>query len=180
MAGERVRSGPKRKTPLDFISHSPEQSRRFGWRLGQHAQAGDLFLLAGPFGAGKTALVQGLAAGLSVTERVTSPSFALVNEHPGRDASGEQVRLYHIDLYRLNTEAEVASVGLDEFLDDPTGICAIEWPDRLGPDIAAFEHLLIVLEPVSESKRRLTVAASGRRYDDLLAAIRAEAFGVED
>ena len=177
MPGEQVGAGMTRGAALDFISHSPDQTRRLGWRLGQHARVGDLFLLSGTFGAGKTALTQGLAAGLGVAERVTSPSFALVNEHDGRDAAGVPLRLYHIDLYRLETEAEVASVGLEDMLDDPGGICAIEWPDRLG-DRRAREHLLILLEPVSETKRRLAFLPSGARYAELLTAIRAEAFGV--
>lgn len=177
MAEKQARGGTSRGATLDYISHSPEQTRRLGWRLGQHARGGDLFLLSGSFGAGKTALTQGLAAGLGVTERVTSPSFALVNEHDARDASGVALRLYHIDLYRLETEDEVASVGLEDLLDDPDGVCAIEWPDRLGAR-AVRDHLLIVLEPVSDTKRRLALSPSGARYDDLLTAIRAEAFGV--
>ncbi len=162
---------------LDFISHSPEQTRRIGWRLGQHARAGDVFLLSGPFGAGKTLLTQGLAAGLAVVDRVTSPSFTLVNEHDGRAADGRRVRLYHVDLYRLETAAEVATVGLEELFADPDGICAIEWPDRLGAETPP-EHLLIALAPVSETKRRLTLTPAGTRLAALLAELRAEAFGV--
>lgn len=177
MAGQRAHAAVGRGATLDYISHSAEQTRRLGWRLGQHARAGDLFLLSGTFGAGKTALTQGLAAGLGVVERVTSPSFALVNEHEARDAAGQPLRLYHVDLYRLETEDEVASVGLEDLLDDPEGICAIEWPDRLGAR-ATRDHLLIVLEPVSDTKRRLALSPHGARYDELLAAIRAEAFGV--
>lgn len=177
MAGGRASAGPMPGAALDFISHSPEQTRRVGWRLGQHARAGDLFLLAGTFGAGKTSLTQGLAAGLGVVERVTSPSFTLVNEHDGRTTDGARVRLYHIDLYRLETEAAVDSLGLEDILDDPDGICAIEWPDRLG-DLLPREHLLILLEPVSETKRRLVLTPTGARYVALLAEVRAEAFGV--
>lgn len=162
---------------LDFISHSPEQTRRLGWRLGQHARAGDCFLLSGTFGAGKTALTQGLAAGLAVDGRATSPSFTLINEHDGRTHAGEAVRLYHVDLYRLETAAAVASVGLEEVFADPAGVCAIEWPDRLGA-WSPREHLLIVLEAVSETKRRLVLTPAGARHAALLDEVRAEAFGV--
>lgn len=162
---------------LDFISHSPDQTRRIGWRIGQYARAQDLFLLSGPFGAGKTLLTQGLASGLNIADRVTSPSFTLINEHDGRTAEGKPIRLYHVDLYRLETAAEVASVGLDELFADPEGICVIEWPDRLGPT-APSDYLLITLAPVSEMKRRLTLTPSGARQAALLAELRAEAFGV--
>lgn len=164
--------------PLDFISHSPEQTRRVGGRLGQHARAGDVFLLSGPFGAGKTLFTQGLAAGLGITERVSSPSFTLINEYAGRDAAGLSLRLYHVDLYRLETPAEIASVGLEGIFDDPGGICAIEWPDRLG-EYGALDHLLILLGPVSETKRRLALSPRGPRYEELLSMVKAEAFGVE-
>jgi tRNA threonylcarbamoyladenosine biosynthesis protein TsaE len=162
---------------LDFISHSPDQTRRIGWRLGQHARAQDLFLLSGPFGAGKTLLTQGLAAGLGIADRVTSPSFTLVNEYSGRTAAGLPIRLYHVDLYRLETAAEVESVGLDELFADPDGVCVIEWPDRLGA-AAPPDYLLITLTPVSEMKRRLTLTPTGERQAALLAELRAEAFGV--
>lgn len=171
----QTKAGPG--TTLDFISHSPDQTRRVGWRLGQHARPGDLLLLSGTFGAGKTALAQGFASGLGIAERVTSPSFALVNEYGGRVADGRLIRFYHVDLYRLETVAEVESVGLEDLLADPEGICAIEWPDRLGA-ATPREHLLIALEPVSESKRRLTLLPIGERYLTLLAEVRAEAFGV--
>lgn len=163
---------------LDFISHSPEQTWRVGRRLGQHARGSDVFLLTGTFGAGKTLLAQGLAAGLGVAATVNSPSFTLVNEYEGLDQAGRPVRLYHIDLYRLESEAEIATVGLDEFLADPAGICAIEWPERIAPELL-IDALAIAITPISETKRRLQLAPYGARYAALLGDIKAEAFGVD-
>lgn len=178
MANLQVKPGSQALPALDFISHSTEQTHRVGRRLGQHARAGDLFLLSGTFGAGKTLLAQGLALGLGVADRVTSPSFTLVHEYAGRGADGARVRFYHVDLYRLERPGDVASIGLDEYLDDPEGICAIEWPERLAPT-PALDHLLVTIGPVSETKRRLALAPHGPRYTALLSALKAEAFGVE-
>lgn len=162
---------------LDFISHSPEQTRRVGRRLGQLARAGDVALLAGDFGAGKTQLAQGIGWGLAVDRPITSPSFTLVNEYclPGLD--GKQ-RLYHIDLYRLETRAELLSLGLEAYLEDTEAVTVIEWPERL-PAGSVEDHLLVQIGVVSETKRRMQFSASGARYRDLLAAVKAEAFGVE-
>lgn len=176
MAG--TQAGARVFPTLDFISHSPEQTRRIGRRIGQHARAGDLLLLSGAFGAGKTMLTQGLATGLGITERVTSPSFALVNEYPGRDSTGQPIRFCHIDLYRLETFDAVASVGLDDYFAAPDGICAIEWPEHLLTGVPD-EHLLVTISPVSETKRRLAFTPRGPRYAALLADIKTEAFGVE-
>lgn len=178
MTNPRTEPGARPLPALDFISHSPEQTWRIGRRLGQHARAGDVCLLSGPFGAGKTLLAQGFAAGLGVAGIVTSPSFTLANEYAGADAGGARVRLYHIDLYRLEGPAELASIGLEDYLADPQGVCVIEWPERIGPD-PAVEHLLIALSPISEMKRRLTLAPHGARYAGLLLTVKAEAFGVE-
>lgn len=170
--------GTRPAAALDFISHSPEQTRRVGWRLGQRARGGDVFLLTGTFGAGKTLLTQGLAAGLGIAERVSSPSFTLVNEYAGRDGAGAAIRLYHVDLYRLESDAEIATVGLDDYLDDPRGVCAIEWPERIAAALGT-DALAIDLTPVSDTKRRLRLTPRGARAAALLGEVKAEAFGVE-
>lgn len=173
----RAKPGARSIPALDFISHSPEQTRRVGRRLGQHAQPGDLFLLSGGFGAGKTVLTQGLAAGLGVPGEVNSPSFTLVNEYDGHDSTGRPIRLCHLDLYRLGDPAAVASLGLDDYLDAPDSLCVIEWSEHLPDD--AREHLSIAIGMVSETKRRLTFTPRGARYTALLDALKVEAFGVE-
>jgi tRNA threonylcarbamoyladenosine biosynthesis protein TsaE len=105
---------------------SAEDLKQLGRAVGQALRAGDLVALVGPLGAGKTTLTQGLAVGLGVpSERhVASPTFALVNEHPGR------VPLVHADLYRLKDEAELAELGLDENATEVVRV--IEWADKFG------------------------------------------------
>jgi tRNA threonylcarbamoyladenosine biosynthesis protein TsaE len=112
-----------------FISHSPAETESLGEAWGRVAQRGWGFALTGELGAGKTALVRGLARGLGCPGRVHSPTFTLVNEYPGG-----RLPLFHLDLYRLETPAALASAGLEE-LPTADGVTVIEWAERL--DVAA-------------------------------------------
>ena len=121
---------------LTVRSESPEQTRRLGAALGRAARPGDVLLLDGPFGAGKTVLVQGLARGLDVPTPVGSPSFIMVNEHRGR------LPLYHVDLYRLEGGLDPEMLETLEELTDSDGVCAIEWPGALPPPLRTDATLL--------------------------------------
>ncbi len=164
-----------RRPALDLISHSPDQTRRFGYHLGRLARAGDVLLLHGQIGAGKTTLVQGIARGLGVEGYVQSPTFTLASEHAGRTASGERVTLFHLDLYRLEGAGDLASFGYEEYFDEPSGIVVIEWPERLAEELPD-EHLLIRLEHLADAKRRLAFLPQGSRAQELTEAFRAEVF----
>jgi tRNA threonylcarbamoyladenosine biosynthesis protein TsaE len=111
-----------------FVSESPEQTFNFGFHIGEKLNGGEILLLSGPLGAGKTLLVKGICAALGIEEEdVTSPSFTLVNPYDGR------LRLYHIDLYRLDEGATAAhAVDLDELLAEDDSVIAIEWAERMG------------------------------------------------
>lgn len=148
---------------LELISHSPEQTQYIGVKLGELAQAGDVFLLTGKLGSGKTCLAQGIAWGLEVKDYASSPSFVLVKEHQGR------LPLYHIDLYRLNRVEEIQEVGLDDYFYGK-GICVVEWAEKGGIALPS-EHLLINLEFVSATERRLTFEAKGARYQELVSEL---------
>jgi tRNA threonylcarbamoyladenosine biosynthesis protein TsaE len=112
----------------EVISQNESETFALGERLGAELKGGEILLLDGPLGAGKTMLVKGIAAAMGLDqEEVTSPSFTLVNPHHGR------LLLYHIDLYRLNEGATAAhAVDLDEILTDETAVVMIEWAERLG------------------------------------------------
>lgn len=112
----------------EWICHSPEETFALGARIGAHLLGGEIILLSGPLGAGKTIFVKGLASALDVDEEeVTSPSFTLVNHYMGR------LPLYHLDLYRLNEGASAAyAVDLDELLTDERAVIVIEWAERMG------------------------------------------------
>jgi tRNA threonylcarbamoyladenosine biosynthesis protein TsaE len=166
---------------LDLISHSPAQTRRFGARLGDLLQAGDLVCLEGDLGTGKTCLVQGIGRGMGVVEPITSPSFTLIAEFrptqiPVKGTVLAPV-LYHVDLYRLQMAVEEArAFGIEDYLLGD-GVCVVEWAERVEP-ILPKERLWVTLRYVDESKRGLMIQATGARYDELLQQFRLSAFGV--
>ena len=124
-SGSRLGPSALRMTAvLTFDSDSVEETRRLGERMGALLSAGDVVLLSGELGAGKTVFVQGIARGLGFEGSVSSKSFVLLGEYPGR------VTLYHADLYRLEAPEEVAELALDEISAD--GVLVVEWPERAG------------------------------------------------
>jgi tRNA threonylcarbamoyladenosine biosynthesis protein TsaE len=112
----------------EFISTSPEATYNFGHEVGARLEGGEILLLSGPLGAGKTIFVKGICAALGIAEDdVTSPSFTLVNPYTGR------LQLYHLDLYRLDEGASAAhAVDLDDLLADEKSVIVIEWAERMG------------------------------------------------
>jgi tRNA threonylcarbamoyladenosine biosynthesis protein TsaE len=139
------------------------EMQALGERLGRALRAGDVVSLVGPLGAGKTTFVQGLArgAGVPADRHVASPTFALVNEHPGR------VSLVHADLYRINDRAELLELGLDDAFD--RAAVAIEWLDRF-PDAAPPDRLELTIAIEADGARTVTLGSSGPRGAALAAA----------
>lgn len=140
-------------------SGSPEQTREIGRALGELAEAGDIYLLAGQLGAGKTCLTQGITWGLGIDEYALSPSFVLMREMHGCLA------LYHMDFYRLDNIEEISDLGLDDYLYGD-GVCVIEWAEK-GMDVLPEDHLLIKITYVNDSERELEFIPNGERYEKL-------------
>ncbi len=149
---------------LDIISHSPEDTQRLGVSIGELALPGDIFLLVGGLGTGKTCLTQGIAWGLDIKEYALSPSFIIVRELYGR------LPLYHIDLYRLDHTEEFMELGLDEYFYG-NGVCVVEWAER-GLSELPPEHLLIQLSYLSDTDRSLQFKPSGQRYVEMLTRLK--------
>ena len=134
---------------------SSEQTAALGQALGRLLHPGDLVALSGPLGSGKTQFVKGMAVGLEVPaeEPAVSPTFVLVREYVGR------LRLYHVDAYRLRGGSELLALGLDEMLDDPQGVVAVEWADRVAGALPSCAWR-IALAHVDEHTRAIAVSGS--------------------
>ena len=137
-----------------WIMASPEDTFELGVEIGRSLLGGEVFLLNGQLGAGKTLFAKGIAAGLGIDpDEVSSPSFTLVNLYEGR------LRLYHLDLYRLpEGPAAAYAVDLDELLDEPDAVVLIEWGDRLGEYRLPAEVRKIIIEGDGGDERRITLA----------------------
>ncbi len=156
---------------LEFLSHSPEQTRRLGVRLGELIQSGDLLCLSGDLGSGKTTLAQGIARGWGSLDPVTSPTYILINEYHRADAK----KLYHFDAFRLSGVAEAVALGLYDLLDG-AGPVLIEWPERIEESLPD-DRLWISLRWVDEMRRGLHFEAQGIQYERMLQAFRQTTFG---
>ena len=148
---------------LELVSHSPEQTQKLGMRIGELALPGDVFLLVGELGVGKTCLTQGIAWGLDIQEYTQSPSFVIMRELYGR------LPLYHMDLYRIDRIEEYMDLGLDDYLYG-RGVCVVEWAEK-ALSILPVEHLLIKIGYLSDTGRNLQFEPSGKRYLEILAHI---------
>jgi tRNA threonylcarbamoyladenosine biosynthesis protein TsaE len=156
---------------LEFLSHSPEQTRRLGVRLGEMLEDGDLVCLEGDLGSGKTTLAQGIGRGWGALEAVTSPSFVLVNEYRRANAT----ILFHVDAYRLTGPEEADAMGLHELLTSGPPLI-LEWPERVA-SLLPESNLTIGMSWVDDSRRRMRFQANGPRYERLLRDYRKLAFG---
>ena len=134
-----------------YVAKSPEDTRELGRKLSGRLKPGDVVALEGGLGAGKTVLVQGLAAGLGTDPGipVTSPSYTLVHEYPG------PVPLYHLDFYRLNQKESVLGLGLEEYFEGE-GVTAVEWAEKF-PELFPGEAIWVKIERGAEEERIIRV-----------------------
>ncbi len=138
------------------VTGSAVATRSLGTRLGALLLAGDVVLLHGDLGAGKTTLAQGIIAADRPGVPVQSPTFTLVNEYP---ATADRPALHHLDLYRLDGPDDLDSIGFDDLVAAGDGIVLVEWPERLGPDLPG-DYLLISIEPDGPDRRRIDLRAT--------------------
>lgn len=165
---------PEGATVFAVDAGSAVETEAWGERLGGLLTPGDIVLLAGPLGAGKTCLARGVVRGLGAGEQATSPTFTLMNEYGGRNGP-----IFHCDLYRLENERELEDVGLEEILYDD-GVGLVEWPERLGRFFPE-EYILVRIRPTEGgAARRLEFAGVGSRPTAVVGELRRGAAATGD
>ena len=134
----------------EFVSHSPQETEGFAEKLAEKLKSGDVILYKGDLGAGKTTFTKGIAKALGISETVTSPTFALLNEYYG------SIPLFHFDLYRIKTVDDLYAIGFFDYL-DRGGIIAAEWSENI-PELEneLLNVVKINIEKLSENERRIT------------------------
>lgn len=158
---------------IEFISRSPEQTRRVGARLGMLLNGGDVIALEGNLGTGKTVLAQGIGIGWGATTTLISPTFIIIRRHTRNQDDGY---FYHIDLYRMASFAEAEHLGLTELLGDPKSVCVVEWAER-AVDLFPAETLWVSLRVLDEQRRSLTFRANGDHHRAIQDRLRKELAG---
>ncbi len=136
---------------IALISHSDDETRDLGAQLAGNLHAGDVIALYGGLGSGKTCIIQGICRGLHVAQRVTSPTFTLINEYSG------QIPVYHMDFYRIEKPEEAFEMGWEEYIYG-SGICLIEWAERVEA-ILPPHHFAVDMEfvPARPGERKISV-----------------------
>ncbi|WP_423832055.1 tRNA (adenosine(37)-N6)-threonylcarbamoyltransferase complex ATPase subunit type 1 TsaE [Streptococcus equinus] len=143
-----------------FYSHNEDELIAYGYRLGQKLQAGDVLVLTGNLGAGKTTLTKGIAKGLDINQMIKSPTYTIVREYEGR------LPLYHLDVYRIGNDPD--SIDLDDFLYGD-GVSVIEWGELLEEDLLG-DYLEVVITPSGDG-RQIELQTNGPRSKELAEAM---------
>lgn len=136
---------------MEFITHSPEETRALGGRLANALRGGEVVAFTGDLGAGKTAFVSGMAEALGVDERVTSPTFTIVNEY-----EGGRLPLFHFDMYRLGSADELFHIGWEDYL-ARGGVCAVEWSENVEEAIEADAIRVSIRRGEDENSRVISI-----------------------
>ncbi len=152
---------------LTYITNSEDETKKLGEALGKVIEFPAIIALIGDLGTGKTVFTRGLAEALGI-KKVRSPSFTLINIY-----RGERAKLYHIDLYRLNSAIDIYSLGLEDAIRDPEGICVIEWAEK-GSDILGEDSIYVNFKHLGNDRREIRFSAKSARNCATLKRLKAE------
>lgn len=136
---------------MTYVTNSPAETEALGQRLAERLQPGDVIAYTGDLGAGKTAFTRGLARGLGITERITSPTFTIVNEY-----LGGRLPLFHFDMYRLGSSEELYEIGWEDYL-ARGGVCAVEWSEIVADALEEDCIRVDIRQGDTENQRKITV-----------------------
>lgn len=140
---------------MEIITKTTEETTEFGKKLAAQLQGGDILLLEGELGAGKTTLVKGLAAGLKIKYEITSPTFTLMNTYP---VNADKIKtLVHIDTYRLKDEQELLDIGAEDYLGKSDILCIIEWPEKIVGLLKGKKTTTIRIEHSENNQRKINI-----------------------
>ena len=134
---------------MEYITHSPAETEAVGEALAKTLRPGTVLAFRGDLGAGKTAFTRGLGRGLGCTERVTSPTYTIVNEY----TSG-RLPLFHFDMYRLRSSEDLFDIGWEDYL-ERGGVCAVEWSENVAD--ALDGAIWITIEKIGDDSRKITI-----------------------
>jgi len=139
------------------MSNNPQETIDLARKIAKHLKKGSIICLHGELGSGKTTFVKGLAQALGIQKEVQSPTFVLMNIYEGK------MKLYHVDLYRLEDIKEIERIGYEEFLFGD-GLAVVEWADKLK-ELYPSECLTVTLHHAGEEKREVCIKAKGKKYE---------------
>lgn len=138
---------------MEIISRTTEETTEFGKKLASQLKGGDILLLEGELGAGKTTLVKGLAVGLGIQNEITSPTFTLMNIYP---VNSDKIKtLVHIDTYRLKDKEELIEIGAEDYLGQPDTLCIVEWPEKIAGLLKDKKTITVTIEHSADNQRKI-------------------------
>lgn len=144
---------------MEFITRNEAETEALGQRLGVALKPGTVIAYYGDLGAGKTAFTRGIARGMEITDRVTSPTYTIVNEYSGR------LPLFHFDMYRLDSSDDLFDIGWEDYI-SRGGVCCVEWSERVEDVLEDAIVISIHKDSEEENTRHITIKG-GKRYEDL-------------
>jgi tRNA threonylcarbamoyladenosine biosynthesis protein TsaE len=146
---------------VNIKSKSSEETEALGEKIGRLLKKGDIILLTGDLGAGKTVFAKGIGRGMGINDYITSPTFMLVNEHTGK------IPLYHFDVYRIADYSELYDIGYEEYFYGD-GVCVIEWSEKIEPLLPKDNLHVFLKMGDAECERNIEIISNGERYNDIL------------
>lgn len=146
---------------MEFYTASAQETEQLGQRLGQQLKPGAVIAYSGDLGAGKTAFTRGLARGLGIEDPITSPTYTIVNEYPGK------IPLFHFDMYRLSSSEDLFDIGWEDYL-TRGGVIAVEWSERVADALDEVENLIrihIRRDPDNDNGREISIEGGAHNAD---------------